>query len=105
MQRICFTLQVRPDKLAEYKARHAEIWPEMRQALTQAGWHDYTLFLRHDGLLIGYLLTPDFAHAKAAMEHLEVNARWQTSMARFFKGIELAPDASMQPIEEVFHLD
>ena len=57
-QRICFTLQVKPSRIAEYKSRHAEVWPEMLQALREAGWHNYSLFLRDDGLLIGYVETP-----------------------------------------------
>ena len=105
MKRICFTLNVRPDRLEEYKARHKEVWPEMRQALQDAGWHDYSLFLRPDGLLIGYLLTSDFEGAKAAMQGLEVNERWQRDMAPFFDGLEANADESMGAIEEVFHLD
>ena len=63
MQRVCFILQVRPERLAEYKERHAEVWPEMREALSSTGWGNYSLFLRDDGLLIGYLETPDFQAA------------------------------------------
>ena len=77
----------------------------MREALSAAGWHDYSLFLRPDGLLIGYLLTDDFASAKAAMQGLEVNERWQRDMAPFFEGLEANADESMGAIEEVFHLD
>jgi len=33
MQRICFVLQVKPERLAEYKERHRSVWPEMRAAL------------------------------------------------------------------------
>ena len=36
-QRICFQLQVRPDRIAEYRERHAAVWPEMRAALSAAG--------------------------------------------------------------------
>ncbi|MCZ9342690.1 L-rhamnose mutarotase, partial [Streptomyces sp. TRM76130] len=32
MQRVCFLLKVREDKLAEYRERHAAVWPEMREA-------------------------------------------------------------------------
>jgi L-rhamnose mutarotase len=60
MQRVCFTLQVRPDRLEEYRARHRAVWPDMLAALRGAGWTDYSLFLRGDGLLVGYLETEDF---------------------------------------------
>lgn len=38
MQRVCFVLQVRPDRLEEYKRRHNSVWPEMQQALRETGW-------------------------------------------------------------------
>ena len=53
----------------------------MLDALATTGWHNYSLFLRDDGLLVGYLETDDFAAAQAAMEGTDVNARWQAEMA------------------------
>ena len=61
MERVCFLLRVRPDRLEEYRARHRSVWPEMRAALAASGWGNYSLFLRDDGLLVGYLETDDFA--------------------------------------------
>lgn len=106
MQRICFTLQVRRDRIDEYKERHRSVWPEMQQALLETGWNNYSLFLRPDGLLIGYLETEDFERARAGMADREVNDRWQREMAQFFvRADELAPDKAMAPLEEVFHLE
>ena len=106
MQRICFLLKVRKDKLAEYKRRHAQVWPEMLAALRQTGWHNYSLFLRDDGLLIGYLETPDFKKALAGMAKTDVNARWQAEMAPFFEKLEgQRPDEAMVSLEEIMHLE
>ncbi|MFF9019647.1 L-rhamnose mutarotase [Streptomyces eurythermus] len=105
MQRVCFLLKVRADRLEEYRARHAAVWPEMLDALKAAGWHNYSLFLREDGLLVGYLETEDFAAARARMAATEVNARWQQEMAPFFESPDGArPDEAMRPLTEVFHL-
>ena len=104
MARICFTLRVAPDRLEEYRRRHEAVWPSMLEALREAGWRDYSLFLRDDGLLIGYLVTDDFAAAQARMAGTEVNDRWQREMAPFFVGTDRA-DTAMTPIPEVFHLD
>ena len=105
LQRICFCLQVRRDRLQEYRTRHAAVWPEMREALRQAGWHNYTLFLRDDGLLIGYVETPDFQGALAAMAATDVNRRWQAEMAPFFEGVPgRNADEQMEPLPEIFHL-
>jgi L-rhamnose mutarotase len=89
----------------EYKARHANVWPEMRDALHESGWNNYTLFLEPDGVLIGYLECEDFTAAQAAMAVTDINAKWQASMSKFFVGIDVGPDEAIVPIEEVFHLD
>jgi L-rhamnose mutarotase len=97
---------VKRDRLDEYKARHREVWPEMQEALRQSGWGNYSLFLRDDGLLIGYLETPDFDRALREMAATEVNRRWQAEMKDFFESVSgLKADEQMRPIEEVFHLD
>ena len=84
MPRVCFTLQVRPDRLEEYRERHAAVWPDMLRALRDAGWRDYQLFLRDDGLLVGIVETDDLTAAQAAMDRTEVSARWEAEMAPFF---------------------
>jgi L-rhamnose mutarotase len=105
MQRICFILQVKKERLNEYKERHRSVWPEMKNALRETGWHNYSLFLRPDGLLVGYLETEDFERARAGMAGLDVNKRWQSEMAEFFVQPEgLLPDEAMKPLEEVFHV-
>ncbi len=104
--RVCFLLKVRPEKIAEYKERHAHVWPEMLDALRATGWRNYSLFLRPDGQLAGYLETDDFDACRAAMKRLPVNARWQAEMAPFFEPLDAgAADDAMFPLEEVFHLD
>ena len=100
MQRVCFQVRVRAEKIDEYRERHKAVWPEMLAALSRADWRNYSLFLRPDGLLIGYLETEDFEAAEKAMAETEVNARWQAEMAPFFEDA-LAFDR----LEEVFHLD
>jgi L-rhamnose mutarotase len=105
VQRVCFVLRVRPDRLEEYKERHRSVWPEMREALTAAGWCRYSLFLGEDGLLVGYVETDDFERAQAGMEATGVNARWQAEMAGFFELPDgERPDTGLRRLEEVFHL-
>ena len=105
-KRVCFLLHVKANRLDEYRERHRHVWPEMLEALREAGWRNYSLFLRPDGLLVGYLETDDFAGALAAMSGKEINQRWQSTMASFFEGGDkAAADEQMLPLEEVFHLD
>ncbi len=107
MKRVGFMLKVRQDKIEEYKANHQEVWPEMLEALTRAGWHNYSLFMRDDGLMFGYFETPDsFQSALDGMTKEEVNARWQEAMSPYFENLAgQHPDESMVQIQEVFHLD
>lgn len=106
MQRVCFLLKIKPDRMDEYKARHAAVWPDMLQALSESGWKNYSLFLRGDGLLVGYFETEDLEASRKAMAQREVNARWQADMAPFFDRLEGSqPDKALLALEEVFHLD
>ncbi len=104
--RVCFQLHVKPDRLAEYKERHAHVWPDMLAALHETGWHNYSLFVRDDGLLIGYFETPSLEAAQAGIARTEVNGRWQAEMAEYFEELDgLAPDEGFLVLEEVFHLE
>lgn len=106
MRRVCFQLQVKPDRLEEYTQRHSHVWPQMLRALKDAGWHNYSLFLGADGLLIGYFETESLEAAQAAMEATEINDRWQAKMAEFFVELDGArPDTGFVELSEVFHLE
>ncbi|GLY19311.1 L-rhamnose mutarotase [Kineosporia rhizophila] len=106
MNRYCFLLQVRPERLAEYKERHAAVWPEMLRALADSGWTNYSLFARPDGLLVGYVEAQDLTAAQEAMARTEVNTRWQAEMSEFFVGLDgRAPDEGFLLLEEVFNLE
>lgn len=106
MEKICFTLQVKPESVPEYAARHEHVWTEMQKALRRSGWHNYSLFLRADGLAIGYLETQDFAESLRSMEQFEVNARWQASMKTLtptFEGRRV--DQTLERLPLIFDLD
>lgn len=105
-QRYCFLLRVRPDLLAQYRARHEAVWPAMLLALRDSGWHNYSLFLAPDGLLVGYVEVTDLAAAEQAMAATAVNVRWQQEMSRFFVDLDGArPDEGRQLLERVFTLE
>jgi L-rhamnose mutarotase len=106
MARYCFLLKVRPELLAEYRQRHAAVWPDMLRALRDTGWRNYSLFARADGLLVGYVEADDLAAAQRAMAATEVNTRWQAEMSRYFTGLDgQRPDEGFLLLEEVFNLE
>ena len=107
MKRVGFLLKVKEDKIDEYVEHHENVWPEMLDALRSTGWHNYSLFLRDDGLLFGYFeAEQDFDASLAGMAKEDVNAKWQEFMAPYFENLgDAHADESMLELREVFHLD
>jgi L-rhamnose mutarotase len=105
MTRVCFQLQVRPDRLDEYRARHAAVWPSMLREIEASGRRNYSLFLRPDGLLTGYFETDDQAASDAYLAASPTAAEWELEMAPFFDGLDGRPDQGFQALDEIFNLD
>jgi L-rhamnose mutarotase len=104
-QRVCFQLQVKPDRIEAYREAHAAVWPDMLEALHETGWHNYSIFLRPDGLVIGYFETEDLQASLDGMAKTEVNARWQAAMADNFVDLDVPADQAFFYLPEVFNLD
>ncbi len=106
MKRVGFLFKIKQERIAEYKQHHAAVWPEMLDALRRNGWHNYSLFLRPDGLLFGYFEAAEsFEASQAGMAKEEINLKWQEFMGPFFESISGRPDENMIELEEVFHTD
>jgi len=55
MQRMGWVIGIKPEKIAEYKALHAAVWPAVLARIAQAQVRNYTIFLREpENLLFGY---------------------------------------------------
>ncbi len=104
MARYCLLGHVDPARLDEYREVHRAVWPELLQVLHDAGWRSYSLFLRDDGLLIGYVEADDLDEAQERVARTEVNARWQARMSALFAS-EGAPDEAWARVPEVFNLE
>ena len=99
--RCCFLLHVRPEKLTEYVAAHQDVWQEMRTALTEAGWRNYSLFLRpEDGMVVGYFEADDVDAAQDAIARAEIAPRWEAAMSEYFT----AGGGEKQVLPQYFHL-
>jgi len=79
-----WVLEVRPGYEEEYKQRHDEIWPEMLEALRNAGVRNYSIF-RHGLTLFGYFETDDLDRTRNILKSDPVNARWSKSMGPIMK--------------------
>ncbi len=104
MERICFTFELHAGTEAEYKRRHDEIWPELVEAIQEAGIRNYTLFRRDTSVIAYAECHPDAATAFGKVGATDVNARW----AAWFEDVilRLTDDAGeLMRADEVWHLD
>jgi L-rhamnose mutarotase len=105
MQRGCFFLKVKEELLADYLANH-EVWPEMLDAIREAGVRNYTLFYKGNGLLVGYLEGDDIRGALRRVGETDVNRRWQEFMSQFFEGGSGDLESGgMEWLTEYFHTE
>jgi L-rhamnose mutarotase len=104
MERVGFTMRLLPGAEAEYRRRHAAVWPEMLDAPRAAGVRDYTIFLDGDRLF-AYLVVADFDAFRTAMAAAEVNDRWQAGMAALIDPLTDPATGFHRRLDEVFHLD
>ncbi|MCT9819725.1 L-rhamnose mutarotase [Microbacterium sp. W1N] len=102
--RVAFQLQIVPERLDEYVARHTPVWPEMLAEIAAAGRRNYSLFLGEGGRLFGYYETDDDDAAQAYLAASAVAARWEAEMAPFFAGLDGRPDQAATALTEIFHL-
>lgn len=103
--RVCFELQVKPERLQEYIERHSPVWPEMLDEIAAAGRRNYSLFLAEGGRLVGYYETDDDAVAQEYLANSPIAARWEAEMSPFFVGLGGRPDQAATTLREVFHLE
>ena len=101
-QRTGFVLHVRPDRIEEYVRTHANVWPEMLDALRGAGIRNYTIF-RAGNSVFGYFESDDPAASERYLAAQEVCTRWQDEMAALLA--ERVPDAGPPALEEIFRMD
>jgi L-rhamnose mutarotase len=104
-ERVCFELRVRPELLDEYVARHRSVPPAMLREIAASGRRNYTIFLRPDGLLVGYFETDDLAASEAYLAGSAVAAAWERESARFFVDLEGRPDQGFTRLGQVFQLE
>ena len=60
------------------------MWPDMRSALSKHKWANYSMFLRQDGLLVGYLESSNWEKSVAGMQDELTNFKWQEHIKPMF---------------------
>lgn len=104
MKRVAFKMILNEGQKAEYKKRHSEIWPELKQLLKKAGISEYSIFLDEETNTL-------FAFQKVSGEgdsqdlgQTEIVQKWWAFMADIMK---TNPDNSPVSVEleEVFFME
>ena len=104
MQRIAFTMRIRPGSEEEYRRRHRQVWPELLADLKRAGCRNYSIYLR--GVeLFAYMEVENFQRYLEVMATSRASERWEAQMSDILIRETEAATGFPSLLEEVFHLD
>jgi L-rhamnose mutarotase len=91
------------DKFEEYKKRHDQLWPEMKQVLKEHGVRNYGIFLHEPTAMLFAYLEAESEELHAHIAETEICQRWWVYMQDI---MQTNPDRSpvSESLKEVFHL-
>jgi L-rhamnose mutarotase len=97
-------LKLKPGMGDEYKKRHDAIWPELSQAIRDAGISDYSIFLDEETGTLFAVQKVAAHNTTAELRRTELMQKWWAHMADI---MEVNPDNSpvRSPLKQVFHQD
>jgi len=103
MQTRTFRMNLNPGQADEYRRRHDLIWPELAQALLDAGVVDYRIFLDEPANALFAVMIHEDAHSLDALPGTAVMQRWWRYMQDIMPS---HPDASPVSVDllPLFHL-
>lgn len=105
MERFAWKGRIKPGMQAEYKRRHDEIWPEMKELLKAAGIRNYTIWSDGDVLFGYYECELGIAFAERTQAGSPVVDRWNDYMQDVLE-LEMDPVTGAQPrMEQMFFLE
>ncbi|MBJ7414595.1 MAG: L-rhamnose mutarotase [Niveispirillum sp.] len=91
MTPIAFRMKLKPGHVAEYKRRHDVLWPDLADALRDAGIYDYSIFLDEESLSLFAVLRLTQDNKAGDLPKLPVMRRWWDYMADI---MDVNPDNS-----------
>ncbi|KAA0943332.1 L-rhamnose mutarotase [Pseudomonas sp. ANT_H14] len=91
MQTRAFRMNLNPGQAAEYRLRHEQVWPELAQALRDAGVADYRIFLDEPSNALFAVLTHEDTHGLDELPGTALMQRWWQYMQDIMPS---HPDAS-----------
>ena len=85
MERVCFLLRVKEDRVQDYIKAH-DVWPELDTATKEVGINNFSRFIKEDGLVVGYFEAENPQESLRKLSQMDINRRWDEHMAEFFDG-------------------
>lgn len=108
MKRFGWVAQIKPDRYAEYKRLHAEVWPDVLKMISACNLRNYSIYHK-DGALFTYVeyVGEDFAADMAQMTADPTTRKWWALVVPMFENAdERIPGGGVWiDMEEIFHLD
>ena len=104
MERLAFKMYLNEGQKEEYKKRHNELWPELRQLLKSAGVSEYSIFLDEETNILFAFQKVSGDGSSQDLGQTEIVKKWWAFMADIMK---TNPDNSPVsiPLEEVFYME
>ena len=103
MEKYAFRMVLNPGQLDEYKARHDALWPELGEALKEAGVEDYSIHYDPETRHLFGVLWRRKDHTMDSLPDHPAVKKWWAFMADI---MQTNPDNSPEQTElkTVFHL-
>lgn len=102
-EKFAFKMKLNPGMAEEYRRRHDEIWPELEQALRDAGVRDYSIHLDTETDILFAVMWRHTDHGLDALGQTPLMRRWWDYMADI---MEARPDNEpvSTPLQPMFHM-
>ena len=104
MERLAFKMHLNEGQKEEYKKRHNELWPELRQLLKSAGVSEYSIFLDEETNILFAFQKVSGEGSSQDMGSNPIVQKWWAYMADI---MEANDDNSpvMVPLDELFYME
>jgi L-rhamnose mutarotase len=104
MQRVAFKMYLKPGFNEEYKKRHSEIWPELKQLLSNTGVEDYSIFWDKETNILFAVQKNNGEQSSQEIGTNPIVQKWWDYMADIMEVNDDNSPISI-PLEELFHME
>jgi len=104
METIAFKMKLYPGFKEEYRRRHAEIWPDLKQLLKEYGISDYSIFLDEETDTLFAVQKLEDTETRVDLRGHPVMKQWWDYMADI---MEVNSDNSpvVTPLVQIFYME